>query len=73
MLNKTMLYKIFIWNVLLHYNVESGMGSVEEVQLGVSSSAGDGKETITVESEDSLLPQVISIINKRQKVSFHMP
>lgn len=46
---------------------ESGTGSVEEVQLGVSSTTDDGKETITVESEDNLLPQVISVINKRQK------
>lgn len=53
-------------------SAESGSGSVEEVQLGVSSAAEDGKESITVESEDNLLPQVISIINKRQKVSFHI-
>lgn len=51
-------------------HTESGTGSVEEVQLGVSATSDLGKETVTVNSEDSVLPQVISVINKRQKVSF---
>lgn len=46
---------------------ESGTGSVEEVQLGLSATAEGAKETKIVESEEGLLPQVISIINKRQK------
>lgn len=45
---------------------------MEEVQLGATTTAEDGKETVTVESEDTLLPQVISIINKRQKVRLHL-
>lgn len=41
---------------------------MEEVQLELSATAETGKETKVAESEEGLLPQVISIINKRQKV-----
>ncbi|XP_045101503.1 ER degradation-enhancing alpha-mannosidase-like protein 3 [Portunus trituberculatus] len=46
---------------------ESGTGSVEEVQLELSATSEAGKETKVAESEEGQLPQVISIINKRQK------
>lgn len=51
---------------------DTGKGTVEEVELDIKSGTVlEEKSTITVPSESTVLPHVISIINSRQQVKEH--